>query len=112
MNFLIADAVAQQTTGSAGPQGSFLTFLPLVFIFVIFYFMLIRPQQKRTKEHTQMVSSLKKGDEVVTGGGILGRVTDVGENFIQVEVAEGLQLKIQKQSVASLMPKGTFKGEL
>lgn len=112
MNFLIADAVAQTTAPAGSPGGGLLAFLPLLFIFVIFYFMLIRPQQKRAKEHTQMVSALKKGDEVVTGGGVLGRVTEVGENFIQVEVAEGLQLKVQKQSVASLMPKGTYKGDL
>jgi preprotein translocase subunit YajC len=81
-------------------------------LIVVFYFLLIRPQTKRAKEHKQMVEALKKGDEVVTGGGVLGRITDVGDNFLQVEVADGVQLRLQKHSVASLMPKGTIKGDL
>jgi preprotein translocase subunit YajC len=75
-----------------------------------FYFLLIRPQTKRAKEHKQMVETLKKGDEVVTGGGVLGRIIEIGENFIQVEIAESVQIKVQKQAVSSLMPKGTLKG--
>ena len=77
-----------------------------------FYFLLIRPQTKRAKEHKQMVDALKKGDEIVSGGGVLGRITEVGENFVQVEIAENVQIRIQKQSVSSLMPKGTYKGTL
>jgi preprotein translocase subunit YajC len=109
MSFFIADAMAQ----SASPQGAGLGALlfPILLI-VIFYFLLIRPQTKRAKEHKQMVEALKKGDEVVTTGGLLGRVTEVGENFMQLEVAEGIQLKVQKQAVGSLMPKGTAKGDL
>ena len=84
---------------------------PIILI-AAFYFLLIRPQTKRAKEHKQMVDTLKKGDEVVTGGGVLGRVTDIGENFLQIEIAEGVQIKIQKVSVGSLMPKGTYKGTL
>nr|MBZ4194458.1 preprotein translocase subunit YajC [Candidatus Contendobacter sp.] len=72
--------------------------------------LLIRPQTKRAKEHKQMVETLKKGDEVVTGGGVLGRIIEIGENFIQVEIAESVQIKVQKQAVSSLMPKGTLKG--
>ncbi len=75
-----------------------------------FYFLLIRPQTKRAKEHKQMVEAIKKGDEVVSGGGVLGRITDIGENFVQLEIAEGVQIRIQKQAISSLMPKGTYKG--
>ena len=85
------------------------SFLPLILIFVVFYFLLIRPQQKRAKEHKNMVEALSKGDEVVTNGGLLGKITNVGENFVTVEVAAGTEVKVQKQSVATLMPKGTIK---
>jgi preprotein translocase subunit YajC len=77
-----------------------------------FYFLLIRPQTKRAKEHKQMVEAIKKGDEVVSGGGVLGRITEIGENFVQLEIAEGVQIRIQKQAISSLMPKGTYKGNL
>lgn len=108
MSFPISDAWA-----AAAPQGqadALMSFLPLILIFVVFYFLLIRPQAKRAKEHKQMVQALSKGDEVVTNGGLLGRVTAVGENFVEVQVAEGVQVKVQRQSIASLMPKGTIKG--
>ena len=108
MNFFISDAYAQ---GAGGDPGFIGLLFPILLI-VIFYFLLIRPQQKRAKEHRQMIEGLKKGDEVVTGGGVLGRITDIGDNFVQVEVANNVQLKVQKQSVAALMPKGTVKGDL
>ncbi|CAK0776844.1 Sec translocon accessory complex subunit YajC [Gammaproteobacteria bacterium] len=107
MNFLISNAYAAPAAGS---PDSMMQFLPLVVIFVVFYFVLIRPQSKRTKEHEKMMSGLAKGDEIVTNGGLLGKITEVGENFVQVEVAENLQVKVQKQAVAALMPKGTIKG--
>ncbi len=110
MNFFISDAMAQGAP-SGGEPGMMGLLFPILLI-VAFYFLLIRPQSKRTKEHKQMVEALKKGDEVVTGGGLLGRIIDVGDNFVLVEMAEGIQLKVQKQSVASLMPKGTTKGDL
>jgi preprotein translocase subunit YajC len=109
MNPFISDAMAQG--GGAAEPGLMGLLFPILLI-VVFYFLLIRPQTKRAKEHKALVAGLKKGDEVVTGGGLLGRITEVGENFIQVEVAEGVQLRIQRQSVASLMPKGTTKGDL
>ncbi len=108
MSFFISDAWAQ-----AAPQGepnALMSFLPLILIFVVFYFLLIRPQTKRAKEHKTMVEALAKGDEVVTNGGLLGQITKVGDNFLVVEVAEGTEVKVQKQAVASLMPKGTIKG--
>jgi preprotein translocase subunit YajC len=105
MNFLINDAHAQ----AGGDPSGMLSLLPLVVIFVLFYFLLIRPQQKRQKQHKDMVAALKKGDEVVTAGGTLGRIADVGDNFVALEVAKGVEIKVQKQSVQAMMPKGTIK---
>jgi preprotein translocase subunit YajC len=108
MNFLIENAWAQ--AAPAQPGGGMLNFVILMgLFFAIFYFMLIRPQSKRAKEHRAMLAALAVGDEVVTGGGILGKVTEVGDNFITVEVADGVRLKVQKGQVSALMPKGTFK---
>ncbi|MGW8309775.1 MAG: preprotein translocase subunit YajC [Thiogranum sp.] len=106
MSFFISDALAAAPAPQADP---IMSFLPLVLIFVVFYFLLIRPQTKRAKEHKQMVENLAKGDEVVTNGGLLGRITDVGENFVQLKVADNVEVKVQKQAIATLMPKGTGK---
>lgn len=105
MSFLISDAWAQ-AGGEAG--GSLFSLLPLVVIFVLFYFLLIRPQQKRAKQHKEMVAALKKGEEIVTNGGLLGKVIDVDDNFVTVEIASGLNVRIQRQAVAQVMPKGTY----
>jgi preprotein translocase subunit YajC len=105
MSFLIPDAYAQG--GVTAPPGIDLIFL--VLLFVVFYFLLIRPQMKRAKEHRNMVSALAKGDEVVTNGGLLGRVTKVGDNFVTLEVADGMEVRVQKQALANLVPKGTIK---
>jgi preprotein translocase subunit YajC len=108
MNGLIPEAWAQ--AGGPAPTGSPYGFMLMMVAFVaIFYFMLIRPQQKKAKEHQAMLSKLAVGDEVVTSGGILGRVVEVGDSFVTVEVAEGVRLKVQKIQVTSLMPKGTLK---
>jgi len=107
MSFFISDAMAAAPQG----QGDALTsLLPLVFIFIVFYFLLIRPQSKKAKEHKQMVEALAKGDEIVTNGGLLGRISKVGDNFVELEVAEGVTVKVQRQAAANLMPKGTIKG--
>ena len=106
MNFFISDAMAADPAGGGDPLTSF---LPLIVIFVIFYFLLIRPQSKKAKEQKQMVAALAKGDEIVTNGGVLGKITKVGDNFLALEVADGVQLKIQRHAVATLMPKGTIK---
>lgn len=105
MDFFISNAWAQ----AGGEPNMFVSFLPLILIFVIFYFLLIRPQTKRAKEHRKMVSELKAGDEVVTGGGIVGRVQEAGEQFLKVEVADGVVLRVQRQTVVALLPKGTFE---
>jgi preprotein translocase subunit YajC len=106
MSFFISDALAAAPEAQPDP---IMSFLPLVLIFVVFYFLLIRPQTKRAKEHKKMVEGLAKGDEVVTNGGLLGRITEVGDNFVQLKIAEGVEVKVQRQSVANLMPKGTSK---
>jgi preprotein translocase subunit YajC len=105
MDFFISNAYAQD----ASTQGGLLGFLPLILIFAVFYFMLIRPQMKRAKEHRNLVAELAKGDEVVTNGGLLGKITDVGDSFITLQLADGVEFKLQRHAVASVMPKGTIK---
>ena len=108
MNGLIPEAHAQAAGAAAGSQLAPL--LMMVLFIVIFYFLLIRPQQKKAKEHQSMLTKLSAGDEFVTAGGILGRVTEVSDHFVTVEIADGVRIKIQKFQVTSLMPKGTLKG--
>ena len=106
-------AYAMGNLGAPSSGGNqWMSFLPLILLFVVFYFLLIRPQQKKAKQQKQFIENLKKGDEVVSGGGVLGRITEIGENFVQLEIAEGVQIRIQKQAISSLMPKGTYKGNL
>ena len=107
MDWLISSAGAQAAGGAqANPL---LQMLPLVLIFVVFYFLLIRPQSKRAKEHKAMVAAMGVGDEVVTSGGILGRITEAGEQFVTVEIASGVQVKVQRHTISSVLPKGTLK---
>jgi preprotein translocase subunit YajC len=106
MNALIPAAWAQ--AGGASP-GSAAPLLMMVVFVAVFYFLLIRPQQKKAKDHQAMVSKLSNGDEVVTSGGILGRIVDVGDSFVTLEIAENVRIKVQKIQVTSLMPKGTLK---
>ncbi|MBE5314003.1 MAG: preprotein translocase subunit YajC [Xanthomonadales bacterium] len=106
MDFLISPAFAQ----AAAPQPS--PWSPLIMLgifFVVFFFLVIRPQMKRAKEHRNMVSALGKGDEVITSGGLAGRIDDVSDSFITVEVADGVRVKVQKQAVTAVLPKGTLK---
>lgn len=108
MNFFISDAMAQ---GGAAPAGGGLiemVFMMAIF-FAIMYFMIIRPQQKRAKEHRALLESLSKGDEVVTGGGLLGKISAINDSFIQIEIADNVHIKVQKQAIAAVMPKGTLK---
>jgi preprotein translocase subunit YajC len=104
---LISDAWAQ----GAPPQSPIIGWLiPLLMIGVL-YVILIRPQQKRAKEQRAMVDALKSGDEVVTNGGVLGRITDVTEQFVTLEVADGVRIRVQRNAIGALMPKGTVKGK-
>jgi preprotein translocase subunit YajC len=107
MDFFITPAWSQAAGASA--SSPLMTVLPLLLIFVVFYFLLIRPQSKRAKEHREMVAKLAVGDEIVTTGGVLGRVGEVGEHFITLQIAAGVAIQVQKFQVAQLVPKGTFK---
>ncbi len=107
LDLLISPAFAQAQAQPAG--NPLMQFLPLILLVVVFYFLLIRPQMKRNKEHRNMIASLSVGDEVVTGGGVAGRISNLGEHFVSVEIAEGVVAKVQKQSIASVLPKGTLK---
>lgn len=98
-----------QGAGGMFDQSALIQFLPLVLIFVVFYFLLIRPQNKRAKEQREMLSKVAVGDEVATTGGILGKVTEVGEQFLSLEIASGVNVKLQKFQVAQVLPKGTVK---
>jgi preprotein translocase subunit YajC len=111
MDFLINSANAQVADGAAGGGASMLqTLLLPALLLVVFYFLLIRPQSKRAKEQREMLSKVAVGDEIATTGGILGKVTDVGEQFLSVEIADGVNIKLQKFQVAQVLPKGTVKG--
>ena len=100
--------MAEGAQAAQGPGPGSLLLMVGVF-FAIMYFMVVRPQQKRQKDHKKLISSLSKGDEVVTNGGMLGKILNVGENSIKVEVAEGVAIKLQKNSVSSVLPKGSLK---
>lgn len=105
---LISNAFAQ-TAGAGSPASSLMTFLPLVLMFVVLYFIMIRPQMKRQKEHRNMLDALAKGDEVVTSGGMAGKVTKVTDTFVTVEIADGVEVNVQKSAVTTVLPKGTLK---
>ncbi|ATE58910.1 preprotein translocase subunit YajC [Thauera sinica] len=106
---LISNAYAQ-AAGGADPTGGFMGLLPLILMFIVLWFLMIRPQMKRAKEHKAMVETLSKGDEVVTQGGMAGRIAEVGENFLHIEIAPNTNVLVQKQAIATVLPKGTLKG--
>ncbi|KAI5916345.1 MAG: preprotein translocase subunit YajC [Proteobacteria bacterium] len=105
---LISNAYAQ-AAGGTDPTGGLMGLLPLILMFVVLWFLMIRPQMKRAKEHKSMVEALSKGDEVVTQGGIAGRIAEVGDNFLHIEVAPNTNVVVQKQAVSTVLPKGTLK---
>ena len=110
LDFFIGTAAAQGTSAPpASPLGGLSGLLLPVMLIVVFYFLLIRPQQKKQKEHTAMVSALTVGTEIVTGGGVLGKVTEVGEHFLTVEIANGVNIKVQRHSISAVLPKDTIK---
>lgn len=108
MNVLISNAYAQ-TAAAAGPMGGLMEFLPIILMFGVLYFLMIRPQMKKAKEHKALIAALAKGDEVVTQGGIAGRVAKVGDDFLSVEVADKIEIQLQKSAVSLVLPKGTLK---
>lgn len=107
MDFMISPAYAQAGGGAGG--GIMPTLIMVGLFFVFMYFMIIRPQMKRQKEHKQLLESLDKGSEVVTAGGMAGTIRQIGENFLVVEVAKDVEVRIQKSSVTSVVPKGTLE---
>jgi preprotein translocase subunit YajC len=104
-----AYAQAAPAAANAGLMGNLGTFLPLILMFVVMYFLMIRPQQKKAKEAAEMINALAKGDEVVTAGGILGKVVSVNDTYITIEIAANTEVKVQKHSVTTVLPKGTLK---
>jgi preprotein translocase subunit YajC len=108
MDWLISTAAAQAQGGS-GQSGALMQIPFLILMFVVFYFLLIRPQTKRAKEHRALLAALEVGAEVVTNGGILGKVTQLGEQYLTLEIADGVSVKIQRATVAQVLPKGTLK---
>ena len=107
---MISLAHAQTTAASADPTGGMMQLLPMILMFVVLWFLMVRPQMKKAKEHKALLAALQKGDEVVTGGGLTGRVTKVGEAYVHVEIAEGVEVVVQKPSVVIVLPKGSLKG--
>jgi preprotein translocase subunit YajC len=105
---LISNAYAQ-TAAAAGPLGDVMQFMPIILMFVVLYFLMIKPQQKKAKEHKALLEALSKGDEVITNSGMAGRITKVGDEFVTVEVAENVQIQMQKGAVVVVLPKGSLK---
>ncbi len=107
----ISEAFAQTAPAAAagGAESTLFSLLPLVLMFVVLYFIMIRPQMKKQKEHKAMIEALAKGDEVVIAGGVLGKVAKLGDNYLHVEVANGVELQVQRVAVIQVLPKGTFK---
>lgn len=106
---LLSPAYAQATGASPGTGADIMTFLPMIAIFVVFYFLLIRPQQKRAKDTKAMLEALQKGDEIVTAGGVVGRVTKLTDQYATVEIASNVEITVQRNAVTLLLPKGTIK---
>ena len=109
MSFFISQAHADGGAAAAQANDPIMGMLFFVGMIVIFYFLLIRPQQKRAKEHRKLVEALGKGDEVVTSGGMLGKIVDLGDQYVTVEIANNVQVKIQRQAISTILPKGSLK---
>ncbi len=109
MSLLINNAMAAASAAPGAPADGTFSLVMIAAIFVLFYFMLIRPQNKRAKEHRELVGKLKKGDEIITTGGLLGKVTSLDDQFIKAFIAEGVEISIQRSAVSSVLPKGTLK---
>ncbi len=106
---LISPAYAQAAGAASSPGGEIMTFLPMIAIFVVFYFLLIRPQQKRAKETKAMLEALQKGDEVITAGGIVGKITKLADQYATIEIAAGTEITVQRGAISQALPKGTIK---
>lgn len=109
LEFFIPSAIAAEEAVNASSEPGIEGFLFPVALIAIFYFLLIRPQQKRTKDHKKMVAEAAKGDEIITSGGVLGKITEIGDHFLTLEIANNLSVQLTKSSISSVMPKGTYK---
>lgn len=106
---LISNAYAQ-TAAAAGPMESIMQFFPIILMFVVLYFLMVRPQMKKAKEHKALLDALSKGDEVVTQGGLAGRLTKVGDDFVTLAITDTVEIQMQKPAITLVLPKGTLKG--
>ncbi len=106
---MISLAHAQTAAASADPTGGFMQILPMILMFAVLWFLMVRPQMKKAKEHKALIAALQKGDEVVTGGGLVGKIVKVGENYVTLEIAEGTEVIVQKPAIGLVLPKGTLK---
>lgn len=110
MSFSISDVIGGTGHAAAGQTPNMLSaLLPFIILFAVFYFLLIRPQSRRTKEHKKLVEAVSKGDEIATSGGLMGKITAVNDQYVTMELAEGVQVKLQKQAIGTVLPKGTIK---
>lgn len=113
MSFLISNAMAAATTVSASPQArqaeGVLQLVMIAGIFVLLYFMLIRPQTKRAREHRDLINQLKKGDEVATSGGLIGKIVNLNDQYIRINLSDGVEVMLQRQAISAVLPKGTLK---
>ena len=106
---MISLAHAQTAAASADPTGGFMQILPMILMFAVLWFLMVRPQMKKAKEHKALIDALQKGDEVVTGGGLVGKIVKVGENYVTLEIAAGTEVIVQKPAIGLVLPKGTLK---
>ena len=106
---MISLAHAQTAGAAADPTGGFMQLLPMILMFVVLWFLMIRPQMKKAKEHKALIEALAKGDEVITGGGLVGKITKVGDSYVTLEIAEGTEVTVQKPAIGIVLPKGTLK---
>ena len=106
---IISSAYAQAAPATGGDAGGFIGFLPIILMFVLLYFLMIRPQMKRAKETKAMIEALQKGDEVITAGGVVGRISKLGEQYVTLEIAPGTEIVVQRAAVQAPLPKGTIK---
>ena len=106
---LISNAYAQTAAAAAGPMDSVMQFLPIILMFAVLYFLMVRPQMKKAKEHKALLEALATGDEVVTQGGLAGRITKVGDDFVSIAIADNVDIQMQKGAISLVLPKGTLK---
>lgn len=106
---MISFAHAQTAAASSDPTGGFMQLLPMILMFAVLWFLMVRPQMKKAKEHKALIAALAKGDEIVTSGGMVGKIVKVGENYVTLEIAEGTEVVVQKPSIGLVLPKGTLK---